>query len=440
MNWVRNLVKGTRPDDGEPSSTHGDLSFSPQLKKLLEDLSRPTIRADEDARNVLLGKIAPHFCRKFAGAHFQHLPQLAEAPMLALEFGRVLVKQLKTRVSKSGSGIEAAVSVASYLEWRDGVGEGWLLLNAVTLLALSGQPAVLQNLCSSRLPTALSQALCVLFHLPEVCAEHFTYGKGLRRVEFFVPALSEQSRSGKEGPLGKVDVSALLGSVLRKLFQTTEAVTCVVQSDSLGLLLDFACKKWPAHCAVWQQVASEVLHIFSRNLNQSAVEYITLRHGLVPICLQSLQNFVDGEKPHDPHQLVDAATAVFSILQSSDQRLSDEFESCHAYRLLTEVFLAVEAAEDGGNPLGSISFSQKGGEEVSELLADFTVMLCKCGPAEIRPPAMDNVPFQDSNFAVPLPTGNGKCSCVHATRHACAYIAVLHTKAVTLSPHVNQLH
>ena len=380
MNFFKNLMKGDRNRSGSPEagSNYDDLAVN-HLKRLYAVYranSNPHNPKDncEDLYNIL-----PVFYNAFNKAEqtdiASRFPELNE---FASNVSAVFVTTV-VDLARGGSTQTTSITILNYFDVVDKPDKpavGWNFLKTLYILS-GGTAALVETMMKHNLCSIIVRMLKVFFDLPP-------------------PKPAAANVAFEYTPRGKrVTLQKLLSSILNRLLKHTVSSEDLIKKGDIKYVFSAISLPCHVHNKLWRKANSELLvQLCRHSLSNDVISYIHSQ-GCTQTCVRHISESVQNVTPLE---IVEMLVALFCLLKDSSEIshvILEDFASAGGYKFLYDYLLLLEKRDD---------------DEAKEALRNVILLmqsLTMCGFLDLAPSLTDGGPFQDEEFEVPVPTGNG---------------------------------
>ncbi|XP_052069301.1 WD repeat and FYVE domain-containing protein 3-like isoform X1 [Mytilus californianus] len=359
---------------------HTDMSLGlNHLRKLFAEFRHPNRRASQDEQEEKLYTMIPLFCKTFGEVpSSEMMEKFGDILQFSSHLSKLMVTEIRRRASNQSTEA-ASCAIVRFLEINSSeeASNGWMLLQALTLLSSGGQ-ALIDNMTGASLPSTLVKCLYLFFDLPEILdGDAVEPGCNFTHTE------------------RRILLQKVFVQVLVRLCNYASPAEELAKKDDLSLLFSAITSWCPAHNVVWRKSAGEVLVTLSRHgLIPNVVKYIHDK-GCVRHCIENMQRIQELS----PIEQVEMFVTVFCFLKDSSevsQVLMEDFKSCQGYNYLCEFLLRLE--------LDTCLESTQALRNLLLLVGSLTT----CGYMELKPnQASSGSLYQMPGFSLPQPAGKG---------------------------------
>lgn len=380
MNFLKGLMKGDRNRSASPEaeSNRDDLAVNHlrrlySVYKVNSNLHNPKDNC-EDLFNIL-----PVFYNAFNKAEQANIAaRFPELNGFASDVSAVFSVTM-VDLARGGSTQMTAMTILSYfdvVDKPDRPAVGWNFLKTLYILS-GGSSELIKALMKHNLCSIIVRILKIFLDLPP-------------------PKLAAASVTFEYTPQGKrVTLQKLLSSILNRLLRHTEASEDLIQKGDIKYVFSAISSPCPQHNKMWRKANSDLLvQLCRHSLSNDVVNYIH-NQGCTQTCVRRISESVQCVMPLES---VEMLVALFCMLKDSSEIshvILEDFASGGGYKFLYDYILLLERKKD---------------EESKEALRNVVLLvqsLTMCGFLDLVPSLTDGGPFQDEEFEVPVPTGNG---------------------------------
>ena len=380
MNFLKGWMKGDRRRSTSPEgdANHDDLAVN-HLRRLYSCYKvnyNPHNPKDncEDLYNIL-----PVFYNAFNKAEqagiASRFPELVE---FSNDVSAVFVVTV-VDLARGGSTQMTALTILRYfdvIDKPDKPAVGWNFLRTFHILS-GGSPVLIKEMMKHNLCAVIVRILKIFLDLPP-------------------PKLTSPSVAFEYTPRGKrVTLQKLLSSILSRLLKHNECSEDLIKKGDIKYVFSAISSPCPLHNKIWRKANSELLvQLCRHSLSNEVINFIHSQ-GCTQTCVRRISESVQQVTPLES---VEMLVALFCLLKDSSeisQVILGDFASGGGYKFIYDYLLFLERKND---------------EEAKEALRNVVLLvqsLTMCGFLDLAPSLTDGGPFQDEEFEVPVPTGNG---------------------------------
>ena len=380
-----------RTTSPEAATNRDDLAVS-HLRRLYS-----TYRVNRNPHNPKdycedLCNILPVFNNAFSKAE-QHeiMSRFPEVCDFASDIAEIFALTMSD-LARGGSTQVAALTILNYFDPADKPDKprnGWNVLNTIYILC-GGMHKLITVMMKHSICSVFVRILKVFLDLPPP-----------KPVAASSTVAFEYTQQGK-----RVSLQKLISSILNRLLKHTEASEDLIKKGDLKYVFSAVSLPCLPHNKLWRKANSDLLVQLCRHSLSNAVINFVHKNGCVQM---SIRHISDSVQSVNPLESVEMVVALFCLLKDSSEVshiLLEDFASGGGYKFLYDYLLLLE---------------RKKSEEAKEALRSIVLLvqsLTMCGFLDLVPSLTDGGPFQDDDFEIPIPTGNGTvcvrvCACVH---------------------------
>ena len=380
MNFFKSWMKSDRNRSGSPEADtkYDDLAVN-HLRRLYS-----TYRANCNPHNPKdncedLFNILPVFYNAFNKAEQGDIAsRFPELNGFANDVSAVFVVTV-VDLARGGSTQTTSITILNYFDVVDKPDKpavGWNFLKTLYILS-GGTSALMETMMKHNLCSVIVRMLKVFLDLPP-------------------PKPPAANVAAEYTPRGKrVTLQKLLSSILNRLLKHTMSSEDLIKKGDIKYVFSAISLPCPVHNKLWRKANSELLvQLCRHSLSNDVISYIH-NNGCTKTCVRHISESVQTVTPLE---VVEMLVALFCLLKDSSEIshvILEDFASAGGYKFLYDYLLLLEKKDDG---------------EAREALRNVVLLmqsLTMCGFLDLAPSLTDGGPFQDEEFEVPVPTGNG---------------------------------
>ena len=380
MNFFKGLIKGgsARPTSPEGDGNLDDLAVN-HLRRLYSAYKRNynPHNAKDNCEDLFI--ILPVFYNAFNKADQTEIaarfPELFE---FAKDVSAVFVVTI-VDLARGGSAEATALTILYYFDVVDKPDKpavGWNFLKTLHILS-GGSSELIKALMKHNLCSVIVRILKVFLDLPP-------------------PKPAAANVAVEYTPRGKrVTLQKLLSSILNRLLKHTACSEDLIVKGDIKYVFSAISSPCPMHNKIWRKSNSDLLvQLCRHSLSNEVINFIHSQ-GCTQTCIRRIS---DSVRRVTPLESVEMLVALFCLLKDSSeisQVILGDFASGGGYKFIYDYLLFLEGKSD---------------EEAKEALRNVVLLvqsLTMCGFLDLAPSLTDGGPFQDEEFEVPVPTGNG---------------------------------
>ena len=380
MNFFKSLMKSDRNRSGSPESDtkYDDLAVN-HLRRLYS-----TYRANCNPHNPKdncedLYNILPVFYNAFNKAEQGDIAsRFPELDGFANDVSAVFVVTV-VDLARGGSTQTTYITILNYFDVVDKPDKpavGWNFLKTLYILS-GGTSALIETMMKHNLCSVIVRMFKVFLDLPP-------------------PKPPAANVAAEYTPRGKrVTLQKLLSSILNRLLKHAASSEDLIKKGDIKYVFSAISLPCPVHNKLWRKANSELLvQLCRHSLSNDVISYIH-NNGCTKTCVRHISESVHTVTPLE---IVEMLVALFCLLKDSSEIshvILEDFASAGGYKFLYDYLLLLEKKDDG---------------EAREALRNVVLLmqsLTMCGFLDLAPSLTDGGPFQDEEFEVPVPTGNG---------------------------------